>query len=469
MKKWICATIYILLFNILFAQEKYEFRGAWIATIGGIDWPKPITRKNLDQQKQDLVNILDSLKRLNFNAVVFQVRPTSDAFYKSSFEPWSFYLTGELGKDPGYDPLGLIIAECHKRGMELHAWFNPFRTLVDVRKNKNPANHYSKTHPEWCVNYGGKRYIDPGIPEARAYVIRVISEVVSTYDIDAVHMDDYFYPYRVGKYPFPDQKSYAQYGQSMFSVKDDWRRDNVNSFVRNLSKEIKRLKPQVKFGISPFGIWRNMDQDPEGSRTHGGSNYDELYADIRLWLQQGWIDYVMPQLYWERGHRSADFTTLLDWWSKNTYGRHLYIGHGIYRIGTDRSSVWRNSYRELYEQIEDSRKMDNVEGGCMYSMDHIIKDRLGMNITFRELYAKPAIIKPMPWLSKTVPIAPIAERSALGYLLKSLTPRIAVYRNGELLEILQFKEGIALPLSYKGYQISGLDRWGQESALVDLK
>src|ERR1044071_1815321 len=266
---------------VSYAQPpKRELRAAWIATVSNIDWPsKPGLPSQ--QQQQEFIRRLDELRSVGCNAVIVQVRPVSDAFYQSATEPWSRFLTGKAGLPPApfYDPLHFMITEAHKRNMEFHAWFNPYRVLTDSKKNPNPAGNVSRTHPEWLISYGGKTQLDPGIPEARDYVLDIIMDVVKRYDIDAVHLDDYFYPYRIAGQEFGDAKSYSRY-KANFINKDDWRRSNVSTFISALHGRVRNVKPYIKIGVSPFGVWRNASKDPEGSATRGGqTNYDDLYAD----------------------------------------------------------------------------------------------------------------------------------------------------------------------------------------------
>ncbi len=397
--------VLLIITTITNAQSKYEFRGVWVATIGGIDWPSPQTHNNFVQQQADLINLFDEFKASGINAIVFQIRPAADAFYQSSKEGWSKYLTGLEGQYPGYDPLKFAIEEAHKRNMELHAWFNPYRALVDARKNIHIQKHVTYTHPEWFINYGGKKYFDPGLPQVQQYLIDVVKEVVHNYNIDAVHMDDYFYPYKIGKQDFGDYNSYNNYGNA-FAEKEDWRRDNVNKLIEKLAQEIKKEKPNVKFGISPFGVWRNYSKDQRGSYTTAGtSNYDDLYADVYLWLQKGWIDYVMPQLYWERGHKAADYTTLLNWWGENTFGKHLYIGHGLYQIGTNKNAKWQGS-KEIEEQIIALRNNKKVQGSCYYSANCLIKNKFGIKQAIQQLNTNQTLVPPMPWLNIPKPKQP---------------------------------------------------------------
>ena len=333
MKKLLVGLFTWLLLSATQAQKapQYEFRGVWIATVENIDWP---SKKGLpsSQQKEEFIRILDMHRRNGMNAVVMQIRPVTDAFYPSQYEPWSEYLTGQQGVPPSpyYDPLAFMIEETHKRGMEFHAWLNPYRAVFNVNKSSISPTHITRLFPKWFVTYGSTKYFDPGVPEAREHVTRVIKDILERYDLDAIHFDDYFYPYRIPGKEFPDNVSFVKYGNGM--SRDDWRRSNVDSIIKMLHTTIRAINPRVKFGISPFGVWRNSNKDVMGSNTTAGqTNYDDLYADILLWLRNGWIDYVAPQLYWEIGHKVVDYNILLNWWASHTYGRQLFIGHGIYR------------------------------------------------------------------------------------------------------------------------------------------
>jgi len=271
----------------LFSQyyPKYEMRAVWIATVSNIDWPSS-SRLSVDEQKREIVALLDMVKDYNLNTVVLQIRPSADAFYPSKFEPWSQWLNGEQGKapDPFYDPLEFTIGACRERGIDIHVWLNPYRAVTDTA-NITSAGHITIIHPEWFLTYGKTVYFDPGLPQTRDYVSSVVSDIVRRYDIDAVHMDDYFYPYRIANLSFPDDSSFATYPMGYSPDKrEDWRRDNVNMIIRQLSDSIKKIKPWVEFGISPFGVWRNNDKDSLGSATKAGqTNYDDLYADVILW------------------------------------------------------------------------------------------------------------------------------------------------------------------------------------------
>lgn len=403
MKSWF--TVVMLLTLVLASNsqaQQPEFRGAWVTTVANIDWPSSKTLTT-EQQKQEYIQLLDMHKRNGLNAVVVQVRPASDAFYESKYEPWSEYLTGMQGKAPSpyYDPLQFMIEETHKRGMEFHAWLNPYRAVFNVKTSSISANHITRKKPEWFVNYGDEnsttRYFDPGNPEARAFVKEVVRDIVQRYDIDGIHMDDYFYPYRVPGKEFPDFKTYATFGNGM--PKDEWRRSNCDSIVAQLHGIIRAEKPWVKFGISPFGVWRNKTQDPRGSNTQAGqTNYDDLYADVLLWLEKGWIDYVTPQLYWSIGHPKADFITLLNWWAERTYGRHCYIGISIFETGTNNP---RKDPTQLPGMMDAIREKSTVQGVIFYKTSSFKQNPNGFNDKLREYYFKnPVGIPEMKWLPK---------------------------------------------------------------------
>jgi len=351
--------------------KKSEFRAVWIATINNIDWP---SKPNLpvEQQKNEFLKLLDTFQQFNLNVVILQVRAASDAFYKSKTEPWSQFLTGKQGREtiPYYDPLTWAIEMCHQRGMELHAWFNPFR----VRNMGNyplDRNSYAVRHPQYVKEYDKKLFLDPGYPDVVSHLVAVIAEVAQNYAVDAILLDDYFYPYPVEGKKFSDQNSFAKYGGHYFPKRlKDWRRENINHFISSLHDTLRKINPEIKFGISPFGIWRNKSVDPEGSSgIQGLSSYDDLYADVRKWLMKGWIDYVIPQLYWEKGNRFGDFTTLVKWWSDNSFGKSLYIGQALYRSNSGKSG-WKQPY-ELNDQLNYLRTNEKVSGFAFYSASSI--------------------------------------------------------------------------------------------------
>lgn len=388
-------------------SPKRELRAAWIATVANIDWP---SQKGLSahEQQEEYVKLLDHLQSIGMNAIVMQVRPVADVLYPSSYEPWSEYLSGTQGQSslPYYNPLTFMIEQARQRGLEFHAWFNPYRASMKegfVHSQDHPINQ----HPEWFVEYGGKWYYDPGIPEAREFVLDAIMETVKHYDLDAVHFDDYFYPYRIAGKEFPDSCSYEAYGMESFEQKDDWRRHNVDYFVENLSERIKKEKPHVKFGISPFGVWRNKDKDPMGSDTRAGvTNYDDLHADILKWLREGWIDYVTPQIYWHIGFELAEYKTLVDWWSKHTYGKHLYIGQAAYRMG---GKGWEDP-QEIINQITFNRAHEEVQGSMYFSAKSFVQDVDSVNSKVKSLYAHKALVPAMDWIYTEAPSAPEFQR-----------------------------------------------------------
>ena len=485
-------TIILFLFVCLFSvasiaqSPKREFRAAWVATVGNIDWPSKPGMPSI-QQQQEFTHRLDQLKDLGCNAVIVQIRPSSDALYASTIEPWSHYLTGRQGEPPFpyYDPLVFMVEEAHKRNMEFHAWFNPFRALVDSKKNPNPTKHITHAHPDWIINYGGKAYIDPGMPDAREYVIKVITDVVKRYDIDAVHLDDYFYPYRIAGQEFGDSRSYAKYGQGV--NKDDWRRNNISLFVSLLNTDIKHLKPYVKLGISPFGVWRNKSKDPDGSETHGGqTDYDDLYADVLLWMRKGWVDYLLPQLYWEHNSKAAPFSVLMPWWSEHTFGRHIYYGLGAYRMVGAHNGPWA-SPNELLWQIRDIRKMAPGSGYSFYSVSNFDKIPHALRDSLHNRYQNsPAFPPEMKWLDSVAPAAPVLKAipSVQGTLLQwkennpqKETIRYVVYRftNNETVNInrtdkiisvqstTELLDGTANNYKQCTYVITAMDRLWNES------
>ncbi|MCW0484237.1 glycoside hydrolase family 10 protein [Gaoshiqia sediminis] len=484
----------MFLMGCLSAQEvppKFEFRAAWVATVNNIDWPSKPGLSAAEQQ-QEAIDMLDLLKKHGMNAVIFQVRPASDAIYASKLEPWSRYLTGTPGKHPGYDPLQFWIDECHKRNMELHAWFNPFRVAQRVDEPL-ASNHIAFQHPEWIIAYGGKLYFNPALPETRQYIAEVVKDVVIRYDVDAIHFDDYFYPYPVAGEPFPDLITFNQtprgFGPDQLN---DWRRDNVDQTIQLLSKTIKETKPWVKFGISPFGVWRNQADDPRGSMTMAGNtNFDHLYADILKWQEKEWIDYATPQLYWQIGHPAVDFELLCNWWNENRNGRALYIGHALYKSESNSAiEAWRQA-DQLPRQIELTRQIKGIEGSAFYSAKHFNRDLMGFQDSLQQrLYKYPAIVPPMSWIDNKTPVQPQKFKKS-GRKLKwktrepssetDKTDRFILYRNkvGEKFDpndprfILLITRSSSIRLE-KGqgkkekfeFRVSALDRLNNESKLT---
>ena len=418
------------------AQEmkhpKHEMRGVWIATLVNIDWPSK--NSTVRQQKNEYLNLLDSLQKVNINAVLFQVRPHGDAFYKSSFEPWSEYLMGKQGVAPSdktgsYDPLQFVTEEAHKRGMEVHAWANPYRITAYSDSSRLDSNHIYFKHPEWFVKHtaDGRFYFIPGVPESQEFVLDVVEEMIANYDVDALHFDDYFYQYpdKDGN-NINDSLQYNQYVAQFDSITNvkfdtiattingvdslqvvetkrefdnihDWRRNNVNMMVKAVHNRVKETKPWVKFGISPFGVYKNKnEQNPDGSETQAGvTNYYELYADVLYWMEQGWVDYVTPQIYWRTDHPKAAFDVILDWWDNHYNDKvKLFIGHGLYRVGHpsfQKYSFWQST-DGFVKQIDLVRTSKHAEGSMHFSSTYFITNPLGINEVLGEnQYKYPAI------------------------------------------------------------------------------
>lgn len=374
--------------TIISAQtpSKREFRGTWVHTVG----QKKYAKMSESEMKAYFTSLLDSLKEAGINTVIFQVRPEADAWYKSQYEPWSRYITGTQGKDPGWDPLAFMVSESHKRGMDIHAWLNPYRVKANIKDELSPDHIYYKK-PEWFVEYGNYLWFNPGIPECRRFIEKVVKDIVTRYDIDAIHMDDYFYPYPEKGISFNDDSTFAVYGKAEgFGAerKNDWRRENVTSLIKDLHEIIHKTKPWVQLGISPFGIYQNHKRYANGSNTNGLTNYDDLYADILLWMKNGWVDYVVPQLYWEIGHRSADYKTLIKWWEANSEKVPLYIGQDIIRTVRPDSLVKGQLKQKMELASEPS-----VMGNCFWPAYELEKNSGGIMDSLRTNYYKyPALV-----------------------------------------------------------------------------
>jgi uncharacterized lipoprotein YddW (UPF0748 family) len=388
------------------AHPKREFRGAWIATLENIDWPnKP--GESTSQQQKELLRVLDSLQKAGINAVFLQVRPAADAFYSKGLEPWSKWLTGKQGKvpEPFYDPLTFAIAEAHRRGIELHAWFNPYRATTDAKYAALSPNHITNLKPGWFFEYDGMKLFNPGIPEVREYIVKVILNVLDNYDVDGIHMDDYFYPYQVKGQVITDIKTFNEFGRGFTDIRN-WRRDNVDFLIKMLADSVHRHNPRIKFGISPFGIWANKYQNPAGSETHGGDSYYELYADSRKWIKEGWVDYIVPQLYRPLNDRLVAFNTMVDWWSVNTYNRHLYIGQAPYRIIENKLPGFKIP-SQLPDQINYLRKNPRVQGSVFFSAKSLLNNPLGFTDSLKNNYYHYLALPPvMLWLDSMPPNPP---------------------------------------------------------------
>ncbi len=385
-----------------------EFRAAWIATVANIDWPST-PGLSVAQQKSELRRLLDRAVVVGLNAVVLQVRPAADAMYESPFEPWSEYLNGEMGKapEPYYDPLTFAVEEAHRRALELHAWFNPFRARHRTGTGPADSLHVSIQHPELVRQYGQQLWLDPGDPGARQYSLDVMLDVVNRYDIDGVHVDDYFYPYELKDdedriIPFPDDTTWARAQREGFAgSRNDWRRSNIDTFIQRLYTGIHRVKPWVRFGISPFGIWRPGNPP----QIMGYDAYDKIYADARKWLREGWVDYLTPQLYWRIDPPQQSYPVLLDWWlEQNIRDRHIWPGNFTGR--------WPAN--EIVRQVELTRQRPAATGNVHFSMKWLLRDTAEVSIPLANgPYRAPALVPKTDWLGGRAPAAPVVQSDTL--------------------------------------------------------
>lgn len=403
-------SLWLLAGSCLYAAQppKREMRAVWIATVANIDWP---SRRWLstEEQQEEMLRLLDGFARNHINTVVVQIRPTADALYFSPYEPWSHWLTGKQGTrpQPYYDPLQFVIEEAHKRFMDVHVWLNPYRVTQSGSTGELSEEHLFFKNKDLFVRYGNRYYFDPGLDETREFLNRVVRDVVERYDVDAIHFDDYFYPYKIQGLDFPDQSTFEAHPRG-FSPdrKDDWRRNNVNMIVAELQRTIKSAKPWVEFGISPFGVWRNRSADVRGSNTRAGvQNYDDLYADVLLWLQEGNIDYVTPQLYWEIGKPDADYAELVGWWSEHAYGKNLYIGMGVYKMGDSSQAAAWNDGNEIVRQLQLNRTQPQVDGAMFYNGTAFLSNTFGLNDSLQANYYRYPALCPVNRNIKSKPAA----------------------------------------------------------------
>ena len=480
-------TLFLLIFFDIAAQSQSlpkperEIRAVWMATVDNIDFP---TKKTLtvEQQKTELLQSLELAKRLKLNAVVFQVRPQCDALYKSDIEPWSEFLTGEMGAAQSFDPLEFIVVEAHKRGILVHAWFNPYRALHPAAKTVS-ANHISKRRPDLIRKYGKYLWLDPTDRTVQDYSLSVIADVVKRYDVDGVHFDDYFYPYAEKdasgtKIEFPDDANWKKYTNSGGKLKrNDWRRKNVNDFIEAVGREIKRIKPEILYGISPFGIWQ-----PVPEKDIAGLNaYAELYADARKWLQDGTVDYLAPQLYWETARKGQSFPVLLDWWkSQNTKKRHIWAGIAPYRIGSNTNFT----VEEIVNQIKLTGDSPETRGVIHFSFKSLRNDLGGIQRILSEtVYAKDALVPQSVWIKTAKPIAPKVEITRDEKFVRAVWREkgskrafwFVVYakdKNGWNYSVLPgVEKSIALSSDRKIEKIvvTSVDRLGNESSVSEVK
>lgn len=491
MKRNVFLLLFLVLSSIAWAQNpKREFRGAWIQCVNG-----QFQGMGRDRMQQTLSYQLDELAKSGINAIFFQVRAEGDALYNSQLEPWSRYLTGTQGlaPDPYWDPLEWMVEQCHARGMELHAWINPFRAKTKMTREMAPL-HASTRNPSLCFDYDGLWVFDPGLPENRDWICKVASDIVSRYDVDGLHMDDYFYPYPVAGLAIPDDASYALYGQGM--DRGDWRRQNVNMVIKQLHEQLLSVKPWIKFGVSPFGIYRNQRTDPKGSATTGLQNYDDLYADVLEWIRQGWVDYNIPQIYWEIGNRAADYETLIRWWSVNSGDRPLFIGQDVERTVKFTDPRDPQSHQMGYK-YELQRSLPGIQGSCQWYAAAVVNNPGNYTTYLRSSYhSTPALQPLMPWIDDKAPRKPRKVRviwTEDGPVLCWTAPkyrsemdratRYAVYcfQRGEKIDLEDASRIVAitsqtmLPLSYQGglqkytFVVTALDRLQNESSKATRK
>lgn len=385
---------------------KRELRGVWVATVNNIDFPKTPTINGV-AQKEQWKKMVQRFKEMGLNAVFVQIRPAADAFYTSTFVPWSKYLTGKQGlaPTPTYDPLTYMAEVAHDNGMDFHAWINPYRATMNLDTLSLSPWHVFNKHRDWLVQYGNKFYLNPGMPEVRRHIVSVVEEITENYDIDGIHMDDYFYPYPLKGQVFNDSLQYAEYGEPYGSL-EDWRRNNNDQLIEAMAIAIKKKKPYLKFGISPFGVWRNKSNDPIGSETQAGiQSYDDLYADIITWLENGWIDYVVPQIYFNIGFPPADYETLVKWWRRYSKTQKLVIGHAAYKVGDNPVAAWQEA-DEIPKQLKMNRIYDDVEGSVFFSAKSLLNNPLGVSDSLANTYFVGNAITPFDTEGEMQPATP---------------------------------------------------------------
>ena len=467
-----------------------EFRGVWIATVANIDWPtSPLD--TYEKQKSDFIKILDHYQSMKFNAVIVQIRTSGDAFYPSKLAPWSRFLTGKEGIGPKTpeDLLSWMIQQAHQRGFEFHAWINPYRATLDLDTKKLSPEHDFFKHPNWMFKYADKYYYNPGLPEVQQHLVNVIIEIVSNYEMDAIHFDDYFYPYKVGNLKIEDGETFRKHAKSNQSV-EDWRRDNVNTLVKEVYENIKSVKPWVQFGISPFGVWRNIENDPSGSKTRAGvTNFDELYADPITWMKEGWVDYLIPQLYWSMDFNLAPYRELVDWWSRNSHHTKIYIGNAAYKIRNNTDVAWANPM-EIPNQISLSRANPKISGNAFFSARSLYQKNLDVSdLIVKHQYNQKAFPPHFQenWSGMDPPGINLVQDS-IGYsfrIVGDLNPEfqyLVIYSSSNRQELsikspqteinkihldLEFDANSSIPFSLKNNQryiaVSFLDHFGRET------
>ena len=442
----ICFLSLFVFISVVTAQTppKRELRAVWLTTFLNLDWPSTNGR-TVQDVKDSAIKLLDLQQQTGINAIYFQVRNECDAVYPSSIEPWSASVTATQGIAPaaGFDPLQFMIDECRKRGIEIHAWFNPYRAVNNYNAiGSYASSHVANQHPEWLLAQGSLRILNPGIPAVRDHVLKVVMDVLRRYDVDGIHYDDYFYPYPGAggtSSRFNDNATFAAYPRG-FSNQNDWRRDNINLFIQRSYDSIKTVKPWVKFGVSPFGIWRNQNSDVSGSATNGLQSYSEIYADTKKWLQQGWVDYVTPQIYWSIGYNSADYAVLVPWWNDNANGKHVYIGQAVYKVNADLDNDARwNNPSQINNQIRLNRKYNNIFGSTFFRTRYLVINPLRFRDSLEEhIYTAPALLPTMPWRDNNPPqpVTNLAAQVISNHVQLSWTKPVAT--TNELDKVRQF-------------------------------
>ncbi len=475
--------VLLMLATTIQAQQKREFRGAWIQCVNG-----QFKGMGTERMQKTLTYQLDELKKDGCNVIIFQVRPECDALYESSIEPWSYYLTGEQGSRPYpyWDPLQWMIEQCHKRGMELHAWINPYRAKTKAA-HVNAVNHVVVQHPEWTFQYDGLTLLNPALKQCRDYICQVVKDIVDRYDVDGLHIDDYFYPYPVPGVAIPDKANFQANNYGLEN-QGDWRRLNVNLFIEQLYQTVHSAKPWVKVGISPFGIYRNQKNDPNGSRTNGLQNYDDLYADVLLWDREGWMDYCVPQLYWEIGNKAADYEELIHWWNANITKSDLYIGEDIERTA---------KFNQMARKMELHTQMPRIKGTVLWYAKAAVDNVGNYGTKLRTNYWRYPALQPTmksidskaPKKPRKVQVIDVEGQKVLfwtapkGEGWKDAAVKYAIYRfnQGEKVDINNTSKLVAitgethyeLPAAEEGrrcvYAVTALDRVQNESSYKKVK
>ena len=439
---------------------KREFRGAWIQCVN-----EQFQGLSKEEMQRTLSYQLDELAKDGVNAIIFQVRAECDALYNSPYEPWSRFLTGRQGQNPGWDPLAWMVSECHKRGMEIHAWINPYRAKTKGT-SALASNNIAVKHPERVFEYDGLYILNPALPENREYICKIADDIVRRYDIDGFHIDDYFYPYPVAGKAIPDAKEYNADSRGM-SI-GDWRRDNVNKFIEQLHDSIRQTKPWVKFGVSPFGIYRNARSSSIGSNTRGLQNYDDLYADVLKWVNNGWIDYCVPQLYWQIGHKTADYETLIKWWNEHAGNRPLYIGEDVERT-IKYADVDNPNTNQVAAKHKLHEQCKNVDGTVLWYAKATVDNYDRYGVFLRNYYWKSPALQPlMPFIDDKAPKKPRklkAHQNSTNLLLTWMAPKGNGWKDEAVKYVVyQFKPGESVDISDPSHIVSLTNHQSLETA-----